>query len=104
MTHSARAAGADDEPAVVALWRACGLVTADNDLVADFRFALAGACSAVLVTADGFGGIGGTVMVGHDGHRGWLYFVASAPGLRGGGIGRRMVEAAEDWLRRRGAW
>ncbi len=93
---------AGDEPAVVALWRVCGLVMADNDPVADCRFALAGACSAVLVTGDGSGGIGGTVMVGHDGHRGWLYPVASAPGLRGGGIGRRMVEAAEDWLRRRG--
>ncbi len=97
-----RSAVPDDEPTVIALWRACGLVTSHNDPVADFRFALAGACSDVLVTGDASGGIGGTVMVGHDGHRGWLYYVASGSDLRGAGIGRRMVEAAEDWLRRRG--
>jgi len=37
-------------------------------------------------------------MVGHDGHRGWLYYVASTPESRGSGIGRQMVSAAEEWL------
>lgn len=41
-------------------------------------------------------------MVGHDGHRGWLYYVAAAPDMRGIGVGRRMVEAAQEWLRTRG--
>ena len=41
-------------------------------------------------------------MVGHDGHRGWLYYVAAAPHLHGSGIGRQMVAAAEAWLRQRG--
>jgi GNAT superfamily N-acetyltransferase len=41
-------------------------------------------------------------MVGHDGHRGWLYYVAVAPDLRGLGCGRAIVAAAEDWLRVRG--
>jgi ribosomal protein S18 acetylase RimI-like enzyme len=40
-------------------------------------------------------------MVGHDGHRGWLYYVASAPDHRGQGTGRTMVEAGEQWLRDR---
>jgi ribosomal protein S18 acetylase RimI-like enzyme len=37
-------------------------------------------------------------MAGYDGHRGWLYYLATAPGRRGEGIGRRLVEAAENAL------
>ncbi len=96
-----RGARAVDEPAVVALWHACGLVASYNDPAADFRFARAGACSDVLV-AEAAGGIVGSVMVGHDGHRGWLYYVAAAPDVRGHGIGRHLVQAAEQWLRQRG--
>jgi ribosomal protein S18 acetylase RimI-like enzyme len=40
-----------------------------------------------------------TAMVGHDGHRGWVYYVASDPNLRGKGYGRAIMNAAEDWLR-----
>ena len=97
-----RPAGAADEDAVVALWRACGLVVSYNDPGADFRFARGGAASDVLVAAGAAGRIVGSVMVGHDGHRGWLYYVAADPSSRLRGIGRRMVRAAEDWLRMRG--
>ncbi len=96
-----RPATAEDEPAVVALWRECNLVASYNDPAADFRFARAGACSTVLV-GELAGRIQGSVMVGHDGHRGWLYYVAAAPDARGLGIGKRMVRAAESWLRERG--
>ncbi|WP_158811267.1 GNAT family N-acetyltransferase [Beijerinckia sp. L45] len=41
-------------------------------------------------------------MVGHDGHRGWLYYVAADPGARGMGYGRQMVEVGEAWLREGG--
>ena len=102
MRLTVRSAVAVDEPSVVELWRACDLVVSHNDPVADFRFASAGACSEVLVGEDEAGRIRGTVMVGHDGHRGWLYYVAASPQSRGGGIGRQMVQAAEEWLRQRG--
>lgn len=102
MDVTVRPASAADEAAVVALWRRCDLVVAYNDPVADYRFARAGACSDILVGTDAAGAISGSVMVGHDGHRGWLYYVAALPDARGLGIGRRMVEAAEDWLRERG--
>jgi ribosomal protein S18 acetylase RimI-like enzyme len=97
-----RSAVPDDEASIVELWRVCGLVASYNDPVADFRFARAGACSDVLVGDDETGRISGSIMIGHDGHRGWLYYVASAPHARGTGIGRQMVEAAEEWLRQRG--
>jgi ribosomal protein S18 acetylase RimI-like enzyme len=97
-----RSATAEDEQVVVALWRACDLVASYNDPVADFRFAKAGPSSDVLVGVDDAGAIAGSVMVGHDGHRGWLYYVAASPATRGTGVGRQMVQAAEDWLRQRG--
>ena len=97
-----RSAVPDDELALVALWHACGLVASYNDPAADFRFARAGSASDVLVAVDETGQVSGSIMVGHDGHRGWVYYVASAPGMRGSGIGRELIQAAEVWLRERG--
>ncbi len=97
-----RSAHISDEPWVVDLWRACNLVASYNDPGVDFRFAIAGGCSDVLVGETEGGRICGSVMVGHDGHRGWLYYVAADPGSRGIGYGRQMVQAGEAWLRERG--
>jgi ribosomal protein S18 acetylase RimI-like enzyme len=102
MVFTVRRAVVEDEPAVVALWRASDLVASYNDPVADFRFAKAGPCSDVLVAVDAAGAIAGSVMVGHDGHRGWLYYVAARPASRNEGVGRLVVEAAETWLQERG--
>jgi ribosomal protein S18 acetylase RimI-like enzyme len=44
-----------------------------------------------------------SVMVGCDGHRGWVYYLAVAPERRREGLGRAMMAAAEAWLRDRGA-
>ena len=41
-------------------------------------------------------------MVGHDGHRGWVYYVTVDPDRRHKGYGRAIMDAAEDWLRARG--
>jgi ribosomal protein S18 acetylase RimI-like enzyme len=102
MPITVKSAAAEDEQAVVALWHACDLVAASNDPVADFRFAKAGPCSDVLIAVDEVGKVAGSVMVGHDGHRGWLYYVAARPTSRSEGVGRRMVQAAETWLSQRG--
>jgi ribosomal protein S18 acetylase RimI-like enzyme len=102
MRLTIRRALPEHESSVVELWRVCDLISSYNDPAADFRFAKAGACSDVLVGEDETGRISGSVMVGHDGHRGWLYYVAAAPHARGSGIGRQMVQAAEEWLRQRG--
>ncbi len=102
MSFAVRSATAADEASVVALWDEGGLIASYNDPVADFRFARAGTSSDVLVALDGEGAIVGSVMVGHDGHRGWLYYVAAAAKCQGLGVGRHVVAAAEEWLRQRG--
>ncbi|MGN7158595.1 GNAT family acetyltransferase [Sphingomonas sp. SAFR-052] len=92
------AATPDDAAAVVALWQRCELTRPWNDPHADFMRALSGATSTILIARDDAAVIG-SVMVGHDGHRGWLYYLAVAPERQGKGIGRTLFAAAEDWLR-----
>jgi ribosomal protein S18 acetylase RimI-like enzyme len=94
-------AGEDDAGAVIALWQRCGLTRPWNDPAADYARALGDAASTVLV-ARGEAGVAGSVMVGFDGHRGWIYYLAVDPEQRRGGLGRALMAAAEDWLRTRG--
>lgn len=102
MTVRIRSAEATDGAATVALWEKSGLVGDGKDPLAEFHFAIAGPSSTVLLGFDDTGKVKGSVLVGHDGHRGWLYYVASDPDDRNKGIGRQMVEAAEAWLRQHG--
>ena len=81
----------------VALWREAGLVVPRNDPVTDLERALAGPASTVLAATED-GGLLGTAMVGHDGHRGWVYYLAVAGEARGRGIGRALMDASERWL------
>lgn len=86
---------------VIALLQRCGLTRPWNDPAPDIALARKGQNSAVLVGRDG-GAIVASVLVGHDGHRGWVYYVAADPEHRGKGHGRAVMKAAEDWLRRAG--
>jgi GNAT superfamily N-acetyltransferase len=92
-----------DRDGVVALWRLAGLVRPWNDPDADIAFCRAAAGHAELLVAREAGRLVGTVMVGHDGHRGWVYYVAVAPERQSTGLGRRLMDAAEAWLRGKGA-
>jgi ribosomal protein S18 acetylase RimI-like enzyme len=97
-----READAADAREVIALWEACGLTRPWNDPAADFARAVAGPASAVLLLQEG-DALAAGVMVGFDGHRGWVYYLAVAPERRRAGLGRTMMDAAETWLRARGA-
>lgn len=85
-------------PAAIALWHETGLTRPWNDPAADLRRALEGPTSTVLAAVDEGGALWGTAMVGHDGHRGWLYYVAVVPGRQGQGVGRSLVQTGETWL------
>lgn len=92
----------EDEAEVVALWREAGLLTNPlNDPVQDIRFCRKSGHGEVLV-GERDGRIAAAVMVGHDGHRGWIYHLGVRPGLQKRGLGRAMTRAAEAWLAERG--
>ena len=93
--------GNADVADVIALWQACGLTRPWNDPAADIALARRGPNSAILIGRDG-GAMIATAMVGHDGHRGWVYYVAVDPARREKGFGRAIMNAAEDWLRQAG--
>ncbi|BEU99213.1 GNAT family acetyltransferase [Novosphingobium olei] len=90
-----------DEAATVALWQAAGLTRPWNDANADFRLALANETSDVLL-AETDRALAGAVMVGFDGHRGWVYYLGVDPAQRRAGIGAALMAAAEQWLKARG--
>ena len=96
-----RAALATDRANLADLWRRCSLTVPYNDPGTDLDFARAKPGSDVLVGVEG-DRIVASVMVGHDGHRGWLYYVAVAPDRQKRGYGRQIVEAGERWLAERG--
>ena len=86
---------------VVALWQHCGLTRPWNDPASDIALARRSPNSTVLVGRTD-GAIVATAMVGHDGHRGWVYYVAVDPDRQKKGFGRAVMDAAEAWLRAAG--
>jgi ribosomal protein S18 acetylase RimI-like enzyme len=90
-----------DVESVVALWQRCGLTRPWNDPASEIAFARRGQ-NATILTGRAHGALRATAMVGHDGHRGWIYYVAVDPDLQGQDFGRAIMGAAEDWLRGQG--
>ena len=86
---------------VIALWHRCGSTRPWNDPAGDIALARRGEHSTVLVGRHG-GALVASVMVGHDGHRGWVYYVTIDPDRRYKSFGRAIMNAAEEWLRARG--
>lgn len=86
----------------VELWTQCGLTRPWNDPHADLIRALATPSSTVLAAVE-LDKLIGTAMVGHDGHRGWVYYLAVSPERRRNGVGRQLMVVSEAWLRDQGA-
>ena len=90
-----------DRDQVVDLWRRCGLVRPNNDPFKDIA-------RKQKVRADLFlvglidNEIIGSVMVGYEGHRGWINYLGVCPRHRQRGYGRQLMEEAERLLRLEG--
>ena len=91
----------DDGDAVVELWSRCGLLRPWNNPHKDIErkrrvqrnLFLIGTIEEKVV---------GSVMVGYDGHRGWINYLAVDPAHQRSGLGRALMDAAEQQLRRIG--
>lgn len=80
----------------VSLWQEAGLTRPWNDAHQDLRRAVRGPDSTVLACLQG-GDLLGTAMVGHDGHRAWVYYLAVRDDQRKQGVGRALMQACEQW-------
>lgn len=83
--------------AAIELWHGAGLTRPWNNPRDDLLRAIQGAESTVLACVDGERLLG-TAMVGHDGHRGWVYYLAVHDEHRASGFGRRLMRACEAWV------
>jgi hypothetical protein len=90
-----------DIPEVIRLWRRAGLVREWNDPTCDIELARSERNSTILLGRHD-GALIASLLVGHDGHRGWVYYVSVDPDHRFKNYGRDIMTAAEDWLRARG--
>jgi len=90
-----------DGTAVVALWQECGLTRPWNDPRADIARKLTEQPELFLVGTVGVELVA-TAMVGFDGHRGWVYYLAVSPGHRKQSYGRALMQEAERLLMERG--
>ena len=90
-----------DQAEVVELWARCELTAPGNDPVRDIA-------DKIAVQPDLFfvgivdNAVVSSIMVGYDGHRGWINYLATHPLHRQRGYGRAMMKRAESELRARG--
>ena len=90
-----------DEAKVVKLWIDCKLVVPQNHPQNDIKLKIDFQPDLMLVgTMEGE--IVATAMVGYEGHRGWINYLAVSPSKQRLGLGRKMMETAEQKLKELG--
>jgi len=92
-----------DHQAVTDLWQACNLTRPWNDPAKDIGFCIASPASRLFV-GEVKDELIASIMTGHDGHRGVIYYLAVHPKHQGKDFGRQMVRHAENWLKDLGVW
>ena len=86
-----------DEAAVIALWEAAGLTRSWNDPRKDIERKRSVQREWFLVGLHG-GVVMASIMIGYDGHRGWINYLAVAPAHRLQGHARTLMREAERLL------
>ncbi len=97
-----RRAVVGDTAALTALWQACGLTVWYNDPAADIARFLAAEGNAAIILLEETDRLLGSVCACHDGHRGWVYYLAVHPQAQGRGLGARLMRAAEAFVKASG--
>ena len=86
-----------DEAAVIALWEAAGLTRSWNDPRKDIARKRSVQREWFLVGTENDAVIA-SIMIGYDGHRGWINYLAVAPEHRKKGHARALMREAERLL------
>lgn len=89
------------ETQVIALWEACGLVVPWNDPKKDIQRKMAVNPELFLVGVVRNNleeDVVATAMGGYEGHRGWVNYLAVAPGTQRRGFGKQIMSALEKRL------
>jgi len=92
---------ASDEAAVIALWTASNLVVSHNNPRKDIARKLQVNPEWFLV-GEHDGQIVATCVVGYEGHRGWINYLAVSPSVQRRGLASQMMEEAEKILSKAG--
>jgi ribosomal protein S18 acetylase RimI-like enzyme len=92
---------AADESAVIDLWQTCNLIVPWNDPRKDIETKMRVQPELFLVGIEDEN-IVSTVMIGYEGHRGWINYLGVSPSYRRRGIGTCMMKEAERILKKRG--
>jgi len=89
------------QDAVVDLWEKCNLIVPWNDPVEDIKKKLDFQPDLFFIgLLDGR--VVGSIMVGYEGHRGWMNYLAVLPEFQRRGYGGKLVQKAVDELKRLG--
>ncbi len=96
-----RAYKPNDEASVIALWQECGLTRPWNDPRRDIARKLTEQPELFLV-GEIEQTVMATAMVGFDGHRGWVYYLAVSAEHRQRAHGKALMQEAERLLIERG--
>ena len=86
------------QKALVDLWKKCGLIVPSNDPVEDIKKKLEFQPQLLLIALVDERLIG-SVMIGYEGHRGWLNYLAISPEHQRKGYGRKLVQKAISKLK-----
>lgn len=89
------------QKALIELWKECNLIVPQNDPIEDIQKKIEFQPELFfLALLDGK--LIGSVMVGYEGHRGWLNYLAVLPNHQNRGYGRKLVERAITELEKLG--
>ena len=88
------------EESTLNLWQECGLLRSWGQSLEDIeRCILAPSSGLMLASLDRE--IVGSIMLGHDSYKGWVYYLAVIPRFQRRGIGGSLMKYAESWMRER---
>jgi len=103
MATTVRSLTVADSADAISLWHETGLIEPTSDAAVDFARSISAENSDILGAFDDDGSLIATAMVGYDGQSGAIYYLSIVEAVRRSGVGLKILRAAEDWLKERGA-